>query len=184
MEKPCGHPVLRTHFDWMIMAKNKAPKKKYKPKARILNIVQVVADRQKLLCEYDPDHVRRISIRDHSALTSLIQGVATPMEMNMLAAAFNMALAMWKVLKLKGEAHEWMFSTLARSGAAFNDLCARGKEVGRITVKAPEMQAMNDLIELSDNLLEIVTVGQFEEAMKLASKTCGSGLTLDQALRS
>ncbi len=166
------------------MAKNKPPKKKYKPKPRILNVVQVVADRQRLLCEYDPDHVRRISIRDHSALTSLIQGVATPKEMNMLAASFNMALAMWKVLKVKGEVAEWMFSTLARSGAAFNDLCARGKQNGRITVKSAEMQAMNDLIDLSDNLFEVVTVGQFEEAMKLAAKTCNAGLTLDQALRS
>lgn len=166
------------------MANNKPPRKKYKQKPRILNIVQVVTDRQKLLCEYDPEHVRRISLRDHSALTSLIQGVVTPKEMNMLAASFNVSLAMWKVLKAKGEMDEWMFSTLARSGAAFNDLCSRGKENGRITVKSAEMQAMNDLIELSDNLMQVVTVGQFEEAMKIATKTCGSGLTLDQALRS
>lgn len=166
------------------MAGNKPPKKKYKAKPRILNIVDVVIDRNRLLSEYDPNYVQRIRLRDHSALTSLIQGVATPKEMNMLAASFNLALAMWKVLKTTREMDDWMFSTLARSGAAFNDLCIRGKENGRITVKSAEMQAMNDLIDLSDNLLDVVTVAQFEDAMKLATKNCGAGLTLDQALRS
>ena len=164
------------------MAKNKPPRKKYRPKDVWLNATQIAVDNGKLLREYDPPYVNRIKLRDHSALTSLIQGVATQKEMGMLGASFNLSLSIWKVLKIKGEAAQWMFETLARSGAAYSDLCKRGNELGRIVVKAPEMQAMNDLIELSDNLLEIVTVRQFEQAMKLAQSMCSSGLTLDQEL--
>jgi len=70
-------------------------------------------------------------------------------------------------------------STLLRSQVALVELATRGNTTGRLILKAPEMQALNDMLALHDNLMDVVTVQQFERALhyargELKAKRCVS----------
>jgi hypothetical protein len=56
--------------------------------------------------------------------------------------------------------------TLARSAVALIELCDRGNAGKSLVMKAQEIQAMRDMMQLHDELLEVVTVRQFERALE------------------
>lgn len=150
------------------MANNKKPRKQYKPKARMVNPHDYVFDNRKTLSEYDPGYITNIQIRAHSAMTVLIQGKALPVDMDVIAASYNIALGLCRVIKHPDDAHIAFNRTLNKALAAFKELCIRGKSLGRITAKSTEITALNDLINLHDQLLNVVTVKEFEAGMKIA----------------
>jgi hypothetical protein len=49
---------------------------------------------------------------------------------------------------------------------ALIDLCIRGNAGKSLVMKAEELQAMRDMMQLHDELLEVVTVRQFERALE------------------
>lgn len=150
------------------MANNKKPRKQYKPKARMVNTHEYVFDNRKLLSEYDPGYITNIQIRAHSALTVLIQGKALPVDMDVIAASYNIVLGLCRVVALPEPAHSSFNRVLRNAVSAIKDLCERGKTLGRLTARANELTALNDLIALHDQVLNIVTVKQFEAGMKIA----------------
>ena len=150
------------------MAANKKPRKQYKPKARWLNPMEYVKESMSLLCEFDPDYVLKIKLKDHSAMTAVQQGTATKRDMDNIAATYNLVFGMRRTLDLPDEAY-WEFGrTLHHANLAFKAVCSRANEIGRVVCKADELQAFNDLIELNDNLLDVVTVKQWGEALQFA----------------
>lgn len=150
------------------MANTKKPRKQYKPKHRMLNPHDYVLANRKTLVEYDPGYITDIQIRAHSAMTVLIQGKALPVDMDVLAATYNIVLGLCRVIKLEEPAHSSFNRVLRNALIAIRDLCERGKALKRITAKAHEISALNDLISLHDQLLNVVTVKQFEAGMQIA----------------
>ena len=150
------------------MANNKKPRKQYKPKAKMLNPHDYVLDNLKTLSEYDPGYITNIQIRAHSALTVLIQGKALPVDMDVLAASYNIVLGLCHVVALPEPAKSSFNRVLRGALNTIQALCDRGKTLGRITVRAEEITALNDLINLHDQILNVVTVKQFEAGMKIA----------------
>lgn len=150
------------------MAKNKKPRKAYKPKGRWLSPMAYVKESMSLLCEFDPDYVLKIKLKDHSAMTAVQQGTATKRDMDNISATFNLVFGMRRTLDLPDEA-DWEFGrTLHHANLAFKAVCSRANELGRVVCKADELQAFNDLIDLNDNLLDVVTVKQWGDALLFA----------------
>lgn len=150
------------------MAANKKPRKAYKPKDRWLNPLTYVKNNLSLLSEFDPDYVLKIKLKDHSAMTAVQQGTATKRDMDNISATFNLVFGMRKTLDLPEEADYEFGRTLYHANLAFKAVCSRANKMGRVVCKANELQAFNDLIELNDNLLDVVTVKQWGEALQFA----------------
>ena len=150
------------------MAANKKPRKRYKPKSIWLNPMDFVKENLALLAEFDPDYVLKIKLKDHSAMTAVQQGTATKRDMDNISATFNLVFGMRETLGLPEDAY-WEFGrTLHHANLAFKAVCSRANEINRVVCKADELQAFNELIELNDNLLDVVTVKQWGEALQFA----------------
>ena len=147
------------------MAANKKPRKRYKPKDRWLNPLEFVKENLSLLAEFDPDYVLKIKLKDHSAMVAVQQGTATKRDMDNIAATYNLVFGMRRTLGLPDDVYKEFGRTLYHANLAFKPVCARANEIGRVVCKADELQAFIDLIELNDNLLDVVTVKQWGEAL-------------------
>lgn len=150
------------------MSNSKKPRKKYKPKAQMLNPHDYVLNNRKTLSEFDPGYITNIQIRAHSAMDVLIQGKAQVVDMDVLAASYNITLGMTRVINPQGDIRS-SFNRILHGGLiSIQSLCDRGKKLGRITAKSTEIAALNELIGLHDEVLNVVTVKQFEAGMQIA----------------
>jgi len=147
------------------MAANKKPRKKYRPKGQWASPMEYVKENLSILSEWDPDYVREIRLKDHSAMVAVQQGTATRKDMDFISATYNVVFALWKILELPDEAKGEMARTLYMANHAFTQACARANEIKRVVCNAEELRAFNDLIALNDNLLDVVTVKQWGDAL-------------------
>ncbi len=150
------------------MAGNKKPRKAHRPRSRILNAAEYAAESLQPLVEFDPDYVRAIKVRDHSAMTSMTQGTATQHEVEQLIATYNLAYAIWHTMTVpKFIANEWQ-AILTQANDSLTALRARAAQLQRVVCRGCEIQALNNLLDLSDNLLDVLNVRQFEIALTYA----------------
>ena len=150
------------------MANCKKPRKAYTPKARFLNPIQYAAENQMLLVDYNRNYVMEIKIRNHSAMTSLLMGTATRHEVDVIAAAYNMVFGIAHALDLPETVKAVYGDILDRAVLAFKELCLRANKLGKPIAKAAEISTLNELIATLDDLLEVVSVRQFELSVKHA----------------
>lgn len=150
------------------MATNKKPKKAYRPKGRWASPIEFVKENLSLLCEFDPSYVLQIKLKDHSAMVAVQQGTATKRDMDNISATFNIVFGLRKTLGLPDDVYKEFGRTLHNANVAFKAVCSRANEINRVVCKADELKAFNDLIELNDNLLDVVTVKQWGEALSFA----------------
>ena len=150
------------------MATNKKPRKKYRKKDTFANAIGYVSENLKPLVEFDPEYVTTMKLKDHSALTAVIQGTATRKDMDLISASYNVCYGMWKTLRPPEPANTEFARILYRANLAYRDICERANELKRVVTKSHEMQALNDLISLSDDLLDAVTTKQFGDALRYA----------------
>jgi hypothetical protein len=99
-----------------------------------------------------------------------MRGQAGKTDIDTLAAARNIAEALLVVLD-----GEDIDSTLARSAVAIIEMCDRGNAGKALVMRSEEMQAMRDLMQLHDELLDVVTIRQFEDALAYAKKEIAAG---------
>lgn len=150
------------------MAGNKKPTKAYKPKPKFQNPMLYATENQMALIEYDRNYVMEIKIRNHSAMESLLMGKATRHEVDTIAAAYNMVFGITNVMKFPNEVSQVFKDVLDRSVLAFKDLCLRANNLGKPIAKALEIATLNELIDVLDELLGVVSVRQFEMGVKHA----------------
>jgi len=144
-------------------------KSKYKPRPRLVDPVGFVVESVRPLAELD-DYVLKWKLRNHEAFAALMRGQASKDDIDTLAAARNIAEALLVVLD-----GEDIDGTLARSAVAIIDLCDRGNAGKALVMRSEEMQAMRDLMQLHDELLDVVTIRQFEDALAYAKKEIAAG---------
>jgi len=133
---------------------------KYKPKPILQNPLGYVVESATPLIEHDT-YVVDWQLKNNSAFEKLLKGLADKKDINTLVAARNITEGL--MVTLKGTDTD---GTLARSAVALIDLCNRGNEGKSLVMKAEELQAMRDMMQLHDELLEVVTVRQFERALE------------------
>jgi hypothetical protein len=144
-------------------------KSKYKPRPRLVDPVGFVVESVRPLAELD-DYVLKWKLRNHEAFASLMRGQAGKTDIDTLAAARNIAEALLVVLD-----GEDIDGTLTRSAVAIIEMCDRGNAGKALVMRSEEMQAMRDLMQLHDELLDVVTIRQFEDALAYAKKEIAAG---------
>ena len=144
-------------------------KSKYKPRAVLTDPVAYVVESSTPLADHGT-YVIDWKLKLHVAIEMLVKGIAKKPHMDTVVAARNITEGL--MVTLGGPDVD---GTLARSGVALMDVCDRANAGKGTTLRAPEMQALRDLMALHDELLDVVTVGQMEKAIAYVKKEISAG---------
>jgi hypothetical protein len=137
-------------------------KSKYKPRPiRYDNLAWVTSGF--LPVSTAKEAILHLGIKNHGALTALVQGTGTRDDAVMMRSAFITARA----LTMIGLGAQYR-ADLDKSQVAIAEMIARGDAGGRYLFKGPEISIVNLGMEIHEAQLEICTIGQMEEAVKLA----------------
>ena len=109
--------------------------------------------------------VVRLKLRNHMALTNLTQGKATRTDMDDLIAMGNITEALYRMGfgKEHGDITQDGLGALLAVGK-------RGAESGRFILRAPEMAALNLLMDLHEAQMDVVTTKDMEQGLKLVDE--------------
>lgn len=145
-------------------------KSKYKPKGVILDPIGYMMESLTPVTKH-ANFLVNLKIRNHMAIQSLTQGRATRAEMDDMIAMGNAVEALHRL----GFGRD--YEEVVKKGVdALLSVARRGVANGeRFILTAPEMNALNDLMELHDEQMEVITVKDMENAMKLMEKEYRSG---------
>jgi predicted nucleotidyltransferase len=142
---------------------------KYRPRQQLVNPVEFVIESSQRLSEHSPSLVLDWKIKNTTAFGNLLRAEATKKDLDTLVAARNITEALMVVCGIKQDD-----GTLARSACALIEICDRYNQ-GKKALRAPEIQALRDLLPLHDELMDVVTVNQFEKALAYAKKEIRAG---------
>ena len=103
-----------------------------------------------------------LKIKNHAALDALTKGVATRFDIDTLIAMGNMTEAFARMGFGKD------YGDVVKEGLlALRAVGARGATSGRFILKAAEMTALNEFMELHDAQMEVVTLKDMDAAIAL-----------------
>jgi len=137
---------------------------KYRPRGVILNTMGYVMESFTPIATMEKYFVE-LKIKNHMALANLTKGVATRQDIDMLIQAINMVEALYRM----GFGRE--YASEVRAGLdALHAVGVRGAESGRFILKSEEMNALNETMELHDAQLEVITLKDMENAIKLVNE--------------
>lgn len=137
---------------------------KYKPKPVLLNPVGYVVESVSPLASHG-SMLLTLKIKNHAAMAALTQGKATLKDIDTLIQAVNVTEACYR-LGIGKEYSEIVVTGLA----ALRAVGKRGHDTGKFILRAEEMRALNELMELHDAQLETMTVGDLEKAVKIVKE--------------
>lgn len=140
-------------------------KSKYKPKGVRNDNMTWVMSSLKLFKEVSAGTVLRI--KNHDAMDKLRRGVADKSDMDVLIGALNMCEGYMRLRDEFGK--DW--SAEIRAGQdALLAVARRGLETNKFVCKAPELVAINLVLEIHDAQLEQSTVQDMERALEIVEK--------------
>lgn len=134
---------------------------KYKPKGVILDAMSWVKSGMRPVAQTG-DAITTLKLLNHGAMAMLTKGEATRQDLDILISCMNITEAYWRMgIGVK-------YKEIVRSGlAALRSVGKRGVESGRFILKADEMAALNEAMELHDAQLEVSTVKEMERALDI-----------------
>ena len=138
------------------------PRKKYKPIARFRNPIEYVLEGFAPLTNAD-SYVLDLKLNNHSAMTELLAGRATKKHMNNLIAMSNVCEALQRM----GFGSEYKDVT-TEGRYALVAITVRAVEKLKFIPTGPEITMLNNLMELHDAQMDVITVQDMEKAIKLA----------------
>lgn len=157
------------------MGRNAKPRKKYRPKGRMIDPLGFVIESVKPLAEHG-NYLLEWKLRNHLAFEALLKASASKRDLDNLIAARNICEALVHTLDGKD-----IDGTLTRSAIALIEIHQRASEGKGTAMRAPEIQAMRDLMQFHDELLDAVTVGQFDAALQYARREIALGRAQEPA---
>jgi hypothetical protein len=107
-------------------------------------------------------------------MVALTKGEATKDDFNRLVAAANVVEALY----IMGFGKEYK-DAMDNGHSALMALGQRGKKIGKLVLKAEELQALNYMMELHDAQLDVITVKHLENAIKMVERERRAGRTKD-----
>ena len=137
---------------------------KYRPKGLIMNPIAYVMEGMIPVAKHE-GFLIDLKIKNHMALASLTQGRATRSDMDDLIAMGNVteALSRMGFGKEHGDITQGGLNALHAVGK-------RGAAINRFTLRAEEMGALNTLMELHDAQMEVITIKDMEQGLKLVNE--------------
>ena len=137
---------------------------KYRPRGVILNTMGYVMESFTPIAKMDKYFIE-LKIKNHLALTNLTKGIAVRQDIDTLIQAVNMVEALYRL----GFGRE--YAEEVRAGLdSLHAVGVRGAEAGRFILKSEEMNALNVAMELHDAQLEVITLKDMENAIKLVNE--------------
>ena len=137
---------------------------KYRPKGLIMNPIAYVMEGMTPVAKHD-SYLIDLKIKNHGAMSTLTQGHATRKEIDVLIAMANICEALFRM----GFGRE--YDDVVRIGSdALYAVGKRGAETGRFILKSQEMNALNDLMELHDAQMDVITIRDMEKAIKMVDE--------------
>lgn len=149
------------------MANNKKPKKKYQPKGIIKDPIRYMLRGNK---PAEESAITKLKIGYHMAMVAVTQGRAGKAEWQEIANVLNVAITLAEM----GYGDQYLPEIVKAQGAMVL-IRERLKATGRITVKAEEMNAINEALELHDQQVELVTVREMETAILSVERQLARG---------
>jgi hypothetical protein len=134
---------------------------KYRPRGVIQNPLGYVLESMTPVAKMDKYFVE-LKIKNHMALANLTKGIATRQDIESLIQSVNMLEALYRL----GFGREY-FAEVRAGLDAVHAVGVRGAESGRFILKSEEMNALNVAMELHDAQLEVITLKDMENAIKL-----------------
>ena len=134
---------------------------KYKPKHVLLNPMGFVMEGLSPVRSHS-SFMLDLKIRNHGALETLTKGLAKHTDVDTLIAMGNITEAFARMGF--GSAYE---EVVKEGLLALRAVAQRGAESGRFILKAAEMTALNEFMELHDAQMEVVTLRDMDEAIAL-----------------
>jgi len=149
------------------MPSNKKPRKRYVPRAKLLDPLGFVVEGVRQVADHD-SYLVDLKLVNHSALETLLKGQAKKAHINKLLAAYNILESFRELIATKKLPLpiELDASTLIRGKCALLELASRGALTDHFVCREPEIQALHDLMQLHDELMNIITVGQMTKAIE------------------
>lgn len=134
---------------------------KYKPKGVILDAMSWVKSGMRPVAQTG-DAITTLKLRNHGAMATLTKGEATRQDLDILISCMNITEAYWRM----GIGVEYK-EVVSAGLAALRSVGKRGVESGRFILRADEMAALNEAMELHDAQLEVSTVKEMEQALDI-----------------
>lgn len=144
------------------MATNKKPRKKYRPKPVMLNTMEYAVESVQPITAQE-GYLVDLQIKNQLAFGAAMRGQATRTDLTTLITAHHITEAFWAM----GRGREYK-DILVRSQVALREVWDRLRDTGRSTLRAPELQAFRDLLELHDAMMEVATVKDMEHVIRWA----------------
>ena len=133
-------------------------KSSYNPRPVLVNPVAYVLESITPVKKHD-SYLLDLKIKNHGAMANLTQGKATRQDIDALIFMANMVEA----LCMLGFGDE--YANVSKAGSdALHFVGSRGSVTGKFILKAEEMSAMNELMDLHDQQMEIIVVKDIERA--------------------
>ena len=137
---------------------------KYRPRSVLLNTMGYVLESFTPISKLDRYFVD-LKIKNHLALNNLTKGVAMRDDIDTLIQSVNIVEALYRM----GFGRE--YADDVRAGLdALHTVGVRGVATGRFILKSEEMNALNIIMELHDAQLEVITLKDMENAIKLVNE--------------
>ena len=144
------------------MPANKKPRKAYKPRER-KNPLIVVADNIRPVASHT-SYLLDLRIKNSSAMAALLGGHATKKDMDLIIAMSNIVYALMECGGF-GKGYE---DVSLQGRIAIISIAHRATKVGRFVPTGPEIKSLNDLMELHDAQMDVITVKDLDRAIEYA----------------
>lgn len=136
-------------------------KSKYKPRPVLLNPMGFVLENLSPVRSHTA-FMLDLKIKNHAALEALTKGKATRADIDTLVAMGNVTEAFARMGFGKD------YSDVVKQGLqSLRSVGARGAASNRFILKAAEMSALNEFMELHDAQMEVVTLKDMDAAIAL-----------------
>ncbi len=142
---------------------------KYKPRAVLANPVAWVLEGLTPVAHHD-SYLIDLKIKNHGAMAALTQGRATRIEIDVLIAMSNVIEALWTL----GFGTEYE-DVIVAGQAALIEVGRRGLTTGKFILRAAEMTALNELMELHDAQMDVITIRDMDRALAVVNKRVKAG---------
>lgn len=143
---------------------------KYRPKPVILNPLGYVIEGMTKLSDHSQNMLTIVKIKNHDAMTKIVKGHGTRADIDTLIAMINVCEALYRA----GFGQE--YGNILKDGlAALMALAKRGKDTDKFILWAAELTALNEVMELHDAQMEVITVRDMEKAIMLVKHERASG---------
>lgn len=134
---------------------------KYRPKPVLTNPLGYVLESLTPVSQYD-SYAVDLKIKNHYAMTNLTQGRAVRSDIDKLIAVVNIVEALYRL----GFGRD--YGDVVKAGSdALHAVGVRGAATGKFILRAQEMNDLNEVMSLLDAQLDVITIKDMENAIKI-----------------